>query len=134
MTYQVKNEKLNQWVRESAELCEPEAIYWCDGSKEEYDRLMAQMVASGSATPPDQAPSQLPVPLRLPTSPGWRTAPSSRPNGDDAGPTNNWIQVDELKETMRGLYRGCMRGRTMYVIPFLMGLRLTHVQNWGRDY
>jgi phosphoenolpyruvate carboxykinase (GTP) len=51
MTYQVKNEKLNNWVREVADLCQPDKIHWCDGSKEEYDRLMAQMVAEGRATP-----------------------------------------------------------------------------------
>ncbi|MGI5836407.1 MAG: phosphoenolpyruvate carboxykinase (GTP) [Chloroflexota bacterium] len=122
VTYQVKNEKLNQWVRESAELCEPEAIYWCDGSKEEYDRLMAQMVASGSATPLTKRHHSF-LFRSDPTDVARvedRTFISTKTR-DEAGPTNNWIQVDELKETMRGLYRGCMRGRTMYVIPFLMG-------------
>ena len=57
MTYQVKNEKLNNWVREVADLCQPDKIYWCDGSKEEYDRLMAQMVAEGRATPLKKRPN-----------------------------------------------------------------------------
>ena len=122
MSYQVNNEKLNQWVRESAEMCKPDAIYWCDGSPEEYDRLMAQMVSSGSAIPLNKRPHSF----------LFRSDPSdvarvedrtfiSTKTQDEAGPTNNWIQIDELKETMKGLYNGCMRGRTMYVIPFLMG-------------
>ena len=120
--YKVKNQRLAQWVREVAELCQPERVYWCDGSQEEYDRLMAQMVAVGSA-----------IPLaRRPNSFLFRSHPSdvarveartfiSTANRDDAGPTNNWIAPDELKRTMLGLYRGCMQGRTMYVIPFSMG-------------
>ncbi len=122
MPYEVKHKKLISWVREVAELCQPEAIYWCDGSKAEYDRLMAQMVASGSATPLKKRPHSF----------LFRSDPSdvarveartfiSYPNKDDAGPTNNWIAVDELKRTMTDLYRGCMRGRTLYVIPFSMG-------------
>ena len=118
----VKNEKLNRWIKEVADMCRPDDIYWCDGTREEYDRLMAGMIASGSATPlKKRANSFL-----------FRSDPSdvarvedrtfiSTASRDDAGPTNNWQAPDELKKTMRNLYEGCMKGRTMYVIPFSMG-------------
>ncbi len=122
MPYEVRNKKLLAWVREATELCQPDAVHWCDGSQAEYDRLMAQMVASGAATPLKKRPN-----CTL-----FRSDPSdvarveartyiSYPNQDDAGPTNNWIATDELKKTMRELYKGCMKGRTLYVIPFSMG-------------
>ena len=121
MAYKVEHKGLLEWVKECAALCQPDSIYWCDGTKAEYDRLMAQMVASGAATP-----------LKRPNSFLFRSDPSdvarvedrtfiSYPNQEDAGPTNNWIAPDELKRTMTELYTGCMRGRTMYVIPFSMG-------------
>ena len=122
MSYEVRNAKLNRWVREVVELCRPDAVYWCDGTKAEYDRLMAQMVATGAATPLKKRRNCF----------LFRSDPSdvarveartyiSTPNKDDAGPTNNWIAPDELKRTMLDLYNGCMRGRTLYVIPFSMG-------------
>ncbi|MHB1159316.1 MAG: phosphoenolpyruvate carboxykinase (GTP) [Chloroflexota bacterium] len=122
VSYAVKHEGLNNWVREVAEMCQPDAVYWCDGSKGEYDRLMAQLVASGSAVPLAKRPNSF----------LFRSDPSdvarvedrtfvSTPSQEQAGPTNNWVGSDELKRTMKGLYRGCMRGRTMYVIPFSMG-------------
>lgn len=117
-----KNKKLNGWVREVAELCQPDTIYWCDGSQEEYDRLMGQMVASGAAIALEKRPN-----CHL-----FRSDPSdvaraeartfiSAPTQEEAGPTNNWIDPTQLKKTMTELYRGCMKGRTLYVIPFLMG-------------
>ena len=122
MAYEVKNKCLTQWVEEVAALCQPERVYWCDGSQAEYDRLMAEMVATGAATPLTQRPNSF----------LFRSDPSdvarvenrtyiSTTNREDAGPTNNWIAPDELKRTMTELYRGCMVGRTMYVIPFSMG-------------
>ncbi|MCR4407212.1 MAG: phosphoenolpyruvate carboxykinase (GTP) [Anaerolineae bacterium] len=116
------NDRLTRWVQEVARHCQPDRIHWCDGSKKEYDRLMVEMVARGSA-----------IPLRKrPNSFLFRSHPSdvarvedrtfiSTPSRDDAGPTNNWVAPDELKATMWALYEGCMRGRTMYVIPFSMG-------------
>ncbi len=118
----VANQRLQKWVEETAALCQPDEVYWCDGSPAEYDRLMAQMVSAGASIPlAKRANSFL-----------FRSDPSdvarveartyiSTPSKDEAGPTNNWIAPDELKRTMTGLYDGCMRGRTLYVIPFSMG-------------
>jgi phosphoenolpyruvate carboxykinase (GTP) len=122
MNAPTNNQKLLQWVQEAAQLCQPDRVYWCDGSQAEYEQLMAQMVAGGSATPLKNRPNSF----------LFRSDPSdvarveartyiSTPSEDEAGPTNNWIDPDELKTIMRQLYQGCMRGRTMYVIPFLMG-------------
>jgi phosphoenolpyruvate carboxykinase (GTP) len=122
MAYKMKNKKLNQWVKEISALCQPDKIYWCDGSKEEYDALMAEMVAAGQATSLKKRPNSF----------LFRSDPSdvarveartyiSTKTRDEAGPTNNWINIDELKPTMTALYKGCMKGRTMYVIPFSMG-------------
>ncbi|OQA41050.1 MAG: Phosphoenolpyruvate carboxykinase (GTP) [Chloroflexi bacterium ADurb.Bin325] len=118
----IANQRLQQWVDEVVALCQPDEVYWCDGTRAEYERLMAQMVSSGAS-----------IPLaKRPDSYLFRSDPSdvarveartyiSTPSQDDAGPTNNWIAPDELKRTMTGLYDGCMRGRTAYVIPFSMG-------------
>ena len=122
MAYQVTHKKLNDWVCEITGLCQPDAIYWCDGSREEYARLMALMVAGGSATPLQRRPNSFlfrsdPTDVAR-TEERTFVAPSSK---GKAGPTNNWMDPDELKRIMKGLYNGCMKGRTMYVIPFSMG-------------
>jgi phosphoenolpyruvate carboxykinase (GTP) len=119
---EIKNKKLKSWVDEIAQMCLPDKVYWCDGSKAEYDRLMSQMVKSGSATALKKRKNSF----------LFRSDPSdvarvenrtyiSTSRQVDAGPTNNWIAPDELKATMRALYKGCMKGRTLYVIPFSMG-------------
>ena len=116
------NAKLQQWIKEAAELCRPDAIHWCDGSQAEYDTLMAQMVGNGMATPLAKRPNS--VLFRSDPSDVARVEDRtyiSYPNQVDAGPTNNWIEPDKLKGIMRQLYQGCMAGRTMYVIPFSMG-------------
>lgn len=119
-----KNKKLQDWVQEVANLCKPDKIYWCDGSEEENQRILKEMVDSGAA-----------VKLNEEKLPGCylfrsdesdvarvenRTYISSRKQ-EDAGPTNNWVDPVELKKTMTELYDGCMKGRTLYVIPFSMG-------------
>ncbi len=117
-----QNEKLNKWVNEVVEMCRPDKVYWCDGSRQEYDRTMSLMREHGMAIPVKKRPDSF----------LFRTDPSdvarvedrtyiSTHSQEEAGPTNNWVHTDELKKTMRGLYQGCMKGRTMYVIPFSMG-------------
>jgi phosphoenolpyruvate carboxykinase (GTP) len=117
-----RHDGLTRWVEEVAAMCRPEQISWCDGSREEYDRLMALMVKSGTAIPLAKRPNSF----------LFRSDPSdvarieartylSTPTAEEAGPTNNWIDPVELKTIMKGLYDGCMKGRTMYVIPFSMG-------------
>ncbi len=118
------NQKLLNWVKECSELCQPLTVEWVDGSKEESDRLTKLMVKEGLATALN--PQKLPNCIHFRSDPSDvarvenRTYIASR-SKDEAGPTNNWIDPDELKGVMKGLYKGCMKGRTMYVIPFSMG-------------
>jgi len=120
----VGNPRLIEWVNGWAKLCEPDALYWCDGSQAEYDRLSEESVASGLAIRLN--PAKRPNCLLFRSDPSDVARVENRTfiasvKKDDAGPTNNWIDPVELKKTMTELYRGCMHGRTMYVIPFSMG-------------
>jgi len=117
-----KHEALLGWVEEVADLCKPEKVHWCDGSREEYDGLMAQMVESGAARPLEKRPESFlfrsdPTDVARIESHTYVSTLSE----EDAGPSNNWIAPDKLKKKMTELYKECMRGRTMYVIPFSMG-------------
>jgi phosphoenolpyruvate carboxykinase (GTP) len=115
---------LLSWVAEVAELTQPDQVVWCDGSDEEWERLTATLVESGALVRLDE--SKKPNSFWARTDPSdvarveERTFICSR-DESDAGRTNNWMDPDEMKGIMTDLYRGSMRGRTMYVIPFCMG-------------
>jgi phosphoenolpyruvate carboxykinase (GTP) len=119
-----RHARLRTWVQQIADLCRPDKVYWCDGSDAEWALLTNQLVASGTLVRlnPDKKPNSF-----------WaRTDPTDVARVEkrtficsareaDAGPTNNWVDPAQMKQTMTELYRGSMRGRTMYVIPFCMG-------------
>ena len=118
----IKHPRISTWVNEMIAMCEPDNVVVVDGTKEEYDALMQKCVKAGLATPLKKKENcflfrSLPSDVARVES---RTFISSVKE-EDAGPTNHWIDPSELKQTMRKLYKGCMHGRTMYVIPFCMG-------------
>ncbi len=115
---------LNTWVSEWAELLRPDSIEWCDGSAEEAAELAARLVAAGTFVALD--PAKRPNSFYVRSDAGDVARVEDRtylcsPLESDAGPTNNWRDPAEMRSTMRDLYRGAMRGRTMYVVPFSMG-------------
>ena len=129
-----KHKQLMAWVEEWRALCEPKDVRWCDGSRAEYDRLVGEMVAAGMATRLD--PDRWPGGLYFRSDPSDVARAEERTficakTREDAGPTNNWMDAAEMKALMRKSYRGCMKGRTLYVIPYSMGPIGSPIANIG---
>ena len=119
-----KNKKLGRWVDEMTTLCQPDNVVWCDGSKDEWSKMWDILVKGGTAKKLDEK--------KRPNSYYIRSVPADvarvedrtyicSEKEEDAGPTNNWCEPKEMRGTLNNLFSGCMKGRTMYVIPFSMG-------------
>ncbi|MEY4174169.1 MAG: GTP-dependent phosphoenolpyruvate carboxykinase, partial [Actinomycetota bacterium] len=124
MSGTTSNQRLQEWVDEWVSIMQPADVYWCDGSADEYDRLCQVLVDSGTFTKLDDA--KRPNSYWAHSDPGDVARVEDRTficsaDADDAGPNNNWRDPAEMRAELTALYTGCMKGRTMYVVPFSMG-------------